>query len=137
MRSRPWNHRGITLTEVIVSIIVVAAAMTGLASLLFGTMHANLYARRMTTAVRLAMNKIEEMRAMSYTSVESGDDDVSIADGVTNVDSSGVESTSTESEVDYEREWEVTDGPVTGTKEVAITVSWDGGEVELVTLMQD
>jgi prepilin-type N-terminal cleavage/methylation domain-containing protein len=56
------SNKGFTLIEVLVAMTMFAVAFTGLASLMTGTMRANLLAVRMTEASTRGRDKIEEVR---------------------------------------------------------------------------
>ena len=114
---QPRREGGFTFVEVLQALTVSAIGLLALSSLTMGTIQANAKARRITTAATLGQAKMEELRNLAYTVVAEGSDQV------------------TASNVDYSRSWTVcTDCPVSGAKEVTLTVRWRDQAEQAVTL---
>ena len=114
---QPRREGGFTFVEVLQALTVSAIGLLALSSLTMGTIQANAKARRITTAATLGQAKMEELRNLAYTVVAEGSDQV------------------TASNVDYSRSWTVcTDCPVSGAKEVTLTVRWRDQAEQTLTL---
>jgi type IV pilus assembly protein PilV len=106
---RPSRTRnGFTLVEVLVSLVLIAVGLIGMAALTATLAHANRGATNRTRADQLVHEKIEEFHSAHYDSVGTGSDTVVIE---------GVE---------FARTWTVTpETPVAGVKQVILTTSWN------------
>lgn len=94
---------GFTLVETMIALFILAFALLAIGQMQIMAIQGNTLGNRMTAAVTLAQDKIEELRGLSYSQIVSGED------------SSGV----------YTRVWDVQDDtPATGLKTVTVTVSW-------------
>jgi type IV pilus modification protein PilV len=60
------NRKGFTLLEVIVSMVVVAIGLLGIAAMMVTSVRANASAARLMEATNLAQDKIEELRNTPY-----------------------------------------------------------------------
>ncbi|MBW1698731.1 MAG: prepilin-type N-terminal cleavage/methylation domain-containing protein [Deltaproteobacteria bacterium] len=115
---------GFTLVEVLVTMVILAIALLGMAALLAGIMQGNTYSNMVTTATTLAQEKLEEVRRIGYSGVESGEEnygditDFPLFKRTTNVTS---------------------DSPAAGMKTVTVTVYWNSNNksVELKTILTD
>lgn len=94
---------GFTLVETMTALFILAFALLAIGQMQIMAIQGNTLGNRMTAAVTLAQDKIEELRGLSYSQIVSGEDN------------SGV----------YTRVWDVQDDtPATGLKTVTVTVSW-------------
>lgn len=66
--SRQW---GFTLLEVLVAMVVLSIGLLGMAGLLIGTIHTDKVSQDMSIATVLAKTKIEELRRLAYTGLQS------------------------------------------------------------------
>jgi len=102
------RDEGFTLMEVLLALGLFVVVMGSLPSVILSNSHANAFARRVTTAVGMAQDEIEVIRAMRYVDVVDG------ADNPTDPTDATV----------YTRTWTVSDGPTDSTRVVAVVVSW-------------
>jgi Tfp pilus assembly protein PilV len=119
MKSRK-SREGFTLIEVVFALGLFVLALGALPGVLVRAVQSNGYARRLTTATHLAQDKLETIRNTPYTNVTSGQDQT------------------TEGAITYTRQWTVSSGPTTTTRQVAVTVSWTdmmSRQVELDTII--
>jgi len=119
MRVRMKDQKGFTLLEVMISVIILSVALLALAGLQIISIRGNSFGGTMTEAVTLARDKIEDLKRDDWDNVQTGED-ISEIRGI-----------------NYNRNWTV---QVAGqTKEVTVTVSWDGGnhQVSLATTLAD
>lgn len=93
---------GFSLIEILIGVTLVSVAFLALGQMQIMSIYGNAFANRVTGAVTSAQDKIEELRGVSYAQIISGADNPEI----------------------YTRVWNVTNGPVAGTKTVSVTVSW-------------
>jgi prepilin-type N-terminal cleavage/methylation domain-containing protein len=111
------SESGFTLIEMLQAVALSAIGLLALSSLTVGTIHANAKARRITTAATLGQAKMEEIRNLNFTEIVDGSDEV------------------TDTEVPYSRTWEVcVNCPISGAKEVTLTVHWTDQGTQSVTL---
>ncbi len=104
---------GFTLIEILVAMVVFAIASLGLAMGVTSVMRSNQRNYLASVATNLAQDKLEELKAMSPVSVISCnincDNPVPTTDGV-----------------EFTRTWNVVDNsPVTGVKQIDVTVQWE------------
>lgn len=119
--------RGFTVVEVLAALAVTALVTAGVQRLLVGTVRGNAQAKDVTAAANLAEDKIEEIRNTPFASLASGSD-------ATPLTGSGAAGGI------YTRSWSISNGPVTKTKTVMVTVRWSDGatrEVRLQTVVAD
>ena len=112
--SNSCSKYGFHLIEVLVAMGLTSLAMAGTMGVTSWTLQANAHSSRMTSAVTLAQDLIDDLRNRRFSKVESGSD----------TDPSGI----------FERSWVViTNG---STKEVDVTVHWHATDqiVQQVTL---
>ncbi len=107
---------GFTLIEAMVALFILSFALLVIAQIQIVIIRGNSFANRMTTAVTMGQDKIEELRGLPYNQI------------VTGQDSTGI----------YTRTWSIQgDSPVTDTKTVSLTVAWSDHQVELKTVISD
>jgi len=104
---------GFTLIEILVAMVVFAIASLGLAMGVTSVMRSNQRSYMASIATNLAQDKLEELKAMSPVNVISCnincDNPVPTTDGV-----------------EFTRTWNVVDSsPVTGVKQIDVTVQWE------------
>ena len=107
---RKRNSRGVSLVEAALGIAVIAISALGAYSFLhFGRKALN-DARDQRVAVRLAQEKVEELRAGAYADITAGTEN-----GLTLCD------------ITCDRTTAVTQGTGDAYREVSVTVSWGNG----------
>lgn len=96
---------GFTLIEILVALVILGVSLLALAGLMVTTTRNNASAGQVTEAATLAQDKLEELRAIPWDRVVSGQDQRAGSTGIT-----------------YGRNWNVvTNGNI---KTITITVSW-------------
>jgi type IV pilus assembly protein PilV len=102
---------GFTLIEVMIALVVMSIGLTALAAVQISAIQGNAFSKRMTTAVSIADEKMEQIKSNLYTEIVS-------------------ESSSqiTQSNLNFTRQVTVTNNsPLTNTKTINVTVSWSEG----------
>jgi prepilin-type N-terminal cleavage/methylation domain-containing protein len=61
------NHRGLTLLEILIAMLILSVGLLGIAGLTTGVMRGNAFSSKVTTATTAAEQKIEEMRRIGYS----------------------------------------------------------------------
>jgi type IV pilus assembly protein PilV len=89
-------NAGFTLVESMLTLVIMSVGLLALAGLQITALRGNDFARRMTTAVSIAEQRIEQLKNTPYTNIQA----------------------ETASEVT------VTNGPLPNTKSVSVLVSW-------------
>jgi type IV pilus assembly protein PilV len=98
---------GFTLVESMLTLAIVSMGLLALNGLQITVLRGNALSRRMTTAVSLAEQRIEQLKNTSYANIE--------AEAATQV---------TASNLLFTRQVTVTNGPLPNTKSVSVLVSW-------------
>lgn len=130
MSRRPCcgSEVGVAFLEVLVAAGLFSIVLLVLPSMQLSVARTNFQARDMTAAMSLAQSKLEELRSQPYDALASGSDATAL----------GATGSATDSITPYTRQWTVGTGPVSGTKEIAIEVSWThqgARKVELRTMV--
>jgi len=120
-----WIYRtgGFTLIEIMIAIFILTVAILGLAAVTTTTIKGNSFSKAMTTATTLVNDKLQDLKARTFTS-SSVDADLSgaVSPGVTHTD------TGNPIESIYNRSWTVVDTLGSGSsiryKTITVTVSW-------------
>ena len=99
---------GFTLIEVMVALGILAFGILAIASMQTASLGGTSLAASTTEASTIAMDRLERLIATSYSG-----SDLSIATHGPIVDGR------------YTTTWDVSNGPVTNTKAIAVTVQWD------------
>ena len=63
--------KGFTLIEVLIAMIILAIGSLGVAGLTVGIIRANVFSNKMTTAVTLAQDKMEDIKRLGYGRAET------------------------------------------------------------------
>ncbi|MEI8173706.1 MAG: prepilin-type N-terminal cleavage/methylation domain-containing protein [Deltaproteobacteria bacterium] len=118
------GQKGFTLIEVMIAIFLLAVALLGLASVTTSVIKGNSSSQTLTTATTLAKDKMEELKATSFTALSTtGSPDYASADGTVQASASGSY---------YTRTWGVAG---TDPKTITVIVTWSFGRtVELKTI---
>lgn len=117
------NSEGFTLLELLISTIILAIGLLGVAALQSVAIQGNANGSNFTTASTLIGDKIDELRDGNFGDVVNGVDYITFANKVPQVQD-------TEPDADFfmTRRVFVNDGPVDGTSEVRVQVSWQTRE---------
>ena len=112
------HERGFTLTEVLIGLVMFAFIFLGLSFGMLSTIQTNTQARRLTAAVNLAQDKLEEIYTLDYASIVTGADPRALTE------TGGISGAG----AIYNRSWTVIPGPVANTKLIYVTVTWSDKE---------
>jgi len=100
-------NAGFTLVESMLTLAILSVGLLALAGLQITALRGNALSRRMTTAVSIAEQRIEQLKNTSYTNIQT--------EAATQV---------TASNLHFTRQVTVTNGPLPNTKSVSVLVSW-------------
>ena len=100
-------NAGFTLVESLLTLAIMSMSLLALAGFQITVLRGNALAQRMTTAVSIAEQRLEQLKNTSYTNIQ--------AEAATQV---------TASNLHFTRQVTVTTGPLPNTKSVSVLVSW-------------
>jgi type IV pilus assembly protein PilV len=100
-------NAGFTLVESMLTLAIMSMSLLALAGLQITALRGNALARRITTAVSIAEQRIEQLKNTSYANIQ--------AEAATQVSASNLH---------FTRQVTVTNGPLPNTKSVSVLVSW-------------
>jgi len=105
------NAEGFTLLEVMITVVILAIGLLGVAGLQIVAIKGNSFGQQMSVASTLAQNQLEELRQTAYSSLSDGFDTyIDQVNGVT-----------------YNRAWDVIpDVTHPDWMRIEVTVSWTG-----------
>jgi type IV pilus assembly protein PilV len=99
------GRKGFTLIEVTMVVLLLAAALMGVASVTTMGIRGNSFSQTLTTATTLAKDKMEDLKSVAYQSLQTGND-------TKNVDN-----------LAYTRTWTI-GSETTNRKTIAVGVTW-------------
>ncbi len=109
---------GFTLIEIMIAIFVLAVALIGLAAVTTTTIKGNSFSKAMTTATTLANDKLQDLKAKTFTSTSV---DADLSNGSHNDTGNPLQGI-------YNRTWTIADTTGSGSsiryKTITVTVSW-------------
>jgi len=100
-------NAGFTLVESMLTLAIMSVGLLALAGLQITALRGNAWSRRMTTAVSIAEQRIEQLKNTPYSDIQD--------EAATQV---------TASNLHFTRQVTVTNGPLPNTKSVSVLVSW-------------
>jgi len=100
-------NAGFTLVENMLTLVIMSVGLLALAGLQITALRGNDLSRRMTTAVSIAEQNIEQLKNTPYTNIQTE-----------------AASEVTASNLHFTRQVTVTNGPLPNTKSVSVLVSW-------------
>jgi type IV pilus assembly protein PilV len=100
-------NAGFTLVESMLTLVIMSVGLLALAGLQITALRGNDLSRRMTTAVSIAEQNIEQLKNTPYTNIQTE-----------------AASEVTASNLHFTRQVTVTNGPLPNTKSVSVLVSW-------------
>jgi type IV pilus assembly protein PilV len=100
-------NAGFTLVESMLTLAIMSVGLLALAGLQITALRGNDLSRRMTTAVSIAEQRLEQLKNTPYTNIQ--------AEATSEV---------TASNLHFTRQVTVTNGPLPNTKSVSVLVSW-------------
>jgi type IV pilus assembly protein PilV len=102
---------GFTLIEIMITLVILSIGLTALAGLQVSAIKGNTFSKRMTAAVSIANEKLEQMKDTDYANI--------LSESSTQI---------TRSNVSFTRQVTVTNNsPLANTKTVNVTVTWSDG----------
>jgi type IV pilus assembly protein PilV len=109
MKVQPFidPNAGFTLVESMLTLAIMSVGLLALAGLQITALRGNDLSRRMTTAVSIAEQRLEQLKNTPYTNIQ--------AEATSEV---------TASNLHFTRQVTVTNGPLPNTKSVSVLVSW-------------
>jgi type IV pilus assembly protein PilV len=109
MKVQPFigPNAGFTLVESMLTVAIMGVGLLALAGLQVTALRGNDLSRRMTTAVSIAEQKLEQLKNTPYTNIQTE-----------------AASEVTASNLHFTRQVTVTNGPLPNTKSVSVLVSW-------------
>jgi type IV pilus assembly protein PilV len=109
MKVQPFidPNAGFTLVESMLTVAIMGIGLLALAGLQVTALRGNDLSRRMTTAVSIAEQRLEQLKNTPYTNIQ--------AEATSEV---------TASNLHFTRQVTVTNGPLPNTKSVSVLVSW-------------
>jgi type IV pilus assembly protein PilV len=113
MRSKSaiGTEEGFTLVEIMIALVVLSIGLIALAGLQVSAIRGNVFSKRMTTAVSVATERIEQIKNTPYENIQS--------ESSTQV---------TASNMNFTRQVTVTNNsPLVNTKTVNVAVTWKDG----------
>jgi prepilin-type N-terminal cleavage/methylation domain-containing protein len=117
---------GFTLVEILVAMAILSIAFVALAAMQLTATVGNSTSNKLTTAVSLAQDKMEELISLDYD-----DDDLLDSNTDNNRDLRSITDTDNHNDAVgvYRRTWNVADGlPIPGTKTVVVIVTFPPGD---------
>jgi len=119
---KPTNEKGFSLIEVIMAISILSIGILGVASMQTSALQGNSFANRITDSTNWGQDKMEELLACSYTDPD--------------LDTASNPHEDPDPPSGYTITWNVTDGPITNTKEITVTVRQQGKTTSLLTCIK-
>jgi type IV pilus assembly protein PilV len=122
------DQKGFTLIEVIIAGFLLIVALVGAASVTTSVIKSNFLSETLTTATTLAKDKMEELKASTYTTATQA---ASMWTGTDYASGNGTVQASAAGSY-YTRSWTA---PGTNTKTITVTVTWSfNRSVQLKTI---
>ena len=104
-------EEGFTLIEIMIALVVMSIGLTALAAVQISAIRGNAFSKRMTTAVSIADEKIEQLKSSPYANILS-ESSIQI----------------TQSNMNFTRQVTVKDNDLLpNTKTIIVTVNWSEG----------
>jgi type IV pilus assembly protein PilV len=102
---------GFTLIEIMITLVILSVGLTALAGLQVSAIKGNTFSKRMTAAVSIANQKLEQIKDTDYANI--------LSESSTQI---------TQSNMRFTRQVTVTNNsPLANTKTVNVTVTWSDG----------
>ena len=140
------QNGGFTILEVMIALVFLSVGLLGIAGLHFATISGNQSAHKITVAVNLAEDKIEELKGLDFADEDLEDTDTVKTDVGTNISAnptlfSDPDHGNDSPDPAFVRVWNVADStPAVGLKTVTVIVGWEQSRwhyVALTTLIRN
>lgn len=129
------NEKGLTLIEVLVTMVVLAVGLLAMAQLQVSAINGNVASNNLTVASTLAHDKLEELKGLALDQPALADTDSSNNTSLSNPVSDALDHQDANNPIDsgggttgarsYTRVWNVANNsPLSGSKTVAVAVLW-------------
>ncbi len=102
------NSKGFTLLEILMAVIILSISLLALAGLMSLTTRNNSYGNHVTEAATFAQDKLEELRAVPWANIVTGND---LRKGSTGIN--------------YSRNWNVAPNAADSLRTVTVTINWN------------
>jgi type IV pilus assembly protein PilV len=104
-------EEGFTLIEIMIALVIMSIGLTALAAVQISAIRGNAFSKRMTTAVSIADEKIEQIKSIPYANIIS-ESSIQI----------------TQSNMNFTRQVTVTNNsPLPNSRKVEVVVTWPEG----------
>jgi type IV pilus assembly protein PilV len=111
LKSQVSIEDGFTLIEIMITLVILSIGLTALAGLQVSAIKGNTFSKRMTAAVSIANQKLEQIKDTDYANI--------LSESSTQI---------TQSNMLFTRQVTVTNNsPLANTKTVNVTVTWSDG----------
>lgn len=126
------RQSGFTLIEILIAISILTIGLLGVASMQVSAMRGNLLSERVTTALCLAEDRMEDLMRRDFTDALLADLqnkplDTIVAADVDHEDLPSVDATGQAvAGAPYRRVWNVQDTATPNMKTITVIVTWDG-----------
>jgi type IV pilus assembly protein PilV len=108
-KSQVSIEEGFTLIEIMITLVILSIGLTALAGLQVSAIKGNTFSKRMTAAVSIANQKLEQIKDTAYANI--------LSESSTQIPDTG-----------FTRQVTVTNNsPMANTKTVIVTVTWSDG----------
>jgi type IV pilus assembly protein PilV len=105
------SEEGFTLIEIMITLVILSIGLVALAGLQVSAIKGNAFSKRMTAAVSIANQKLEQLKDTAYANI--------LSESSTQI---------TQSNIQFTRQVTVTNNsPLANTKTVNVTVTWSDG----------
>jgi type IV pilus assembly protein PilV len=119
-RRQSKSTKGFTLIEVMIALVILATGLLALMTMQIVSIRTNAFSSEMTYASMLAQSRLEQIRNMSYDSVQTiSPDEIVHASAATKGTEYEVQTNVVETHVDA-------DTPAADRKTVTLTINWKG-----------
>lgn len=133
------NEKGFTLIEVMIAMAVFAIGMLAVGSMQIAATKGNTSSGKMTSAVTIAQNQMEQLISLAYDDPSNLNDTDGDGTAGLNSNTSGTADHAATSG-QYNVYWNVAaDNPIRNTKTIEVIVTWQGGQrqVALTSIKDD
>ncbi len=118
------NNRGMTLVEVLISMLIMTIGLLGVMGMQIIGIRGNVNSRYISEAVAIGEDSVELVKGMDYDNITYSN--------LNDLDNTDIVPDSTKPNIKYNRYWEVLDGsPIPGSREIKVEITWVDPRVEI------